>query len=253
MSRRSPTVDIQAVSLGYGETTLVRRLTFRAAQGAKIAVVGPSGVGKSTLLRALAGLHEPLEGRILLSGQDPVEVARSGKIGMAFQDPTLVPWKSALDNVLLPIRLRRRVNGFDRERARRLLELVGLQTIGRRLPAELSGGMRQRVAVARALVGEPQLLLLDEPFAWLDEFRRLALAAEMETWTEGTTTIMVTHAVTEAVLMADRILVLHGDDACRYTEVNTDLDRPRTLSTLTQGGFHEACNRVRQCLLGFTG
>lgn len=243
-------VDVHAVSLGYGENVLLRRLTFRAEEGVKIAVVGQSGAGKSTLLRALAGLHEPLEGRILLSGQDPVEVARSGRIGMVFQDPTLVPWRSTLENVLLPVRLRRRVDDSDRERARTLLELVGLRGVERQSPAELSGGMRQRVAVARALVGDPHLLLLDEPFAWLDEFRRLALAMELETWTEGVATIMVTHAVTEAVLMADRVLVLHGDGARDCTEIDTGLHRPRTMDTLTDSGFHAACDRIRRCLLG---
>ncbi|PLJ77953.1 ABC transporter ATP-binding protein [Infirmifilum sp. SLHALR2] len=190
-----------------------------------VAILGPSGCGKTTLLRIIAGLEKPDSG--------VVEVQPAGaRIGFIFQFPTLLPWMTVLENVALPLH----VNGLSwseaKERARKYLTLVGLQSFEDFYPRELSGGMKQRVNVARALAIEPTILLMDEPFSALDPLTAETLRSEiLDLWTWGVTTvrtiIMVTHSVDEAILMADRIVVLTARPARVAGIVNVDIPRPR--------------------------
>ncbi len=181
-------------------------LTFRA--GETTALVGPSGCGKSTLLRLIAGLEVPTEGSVRIGGETPAELARRGGIGMAFQDASLLPWRSVHSNVSLALRLARQSG--DAGAVDRLIALVGLDGFAGARPAALSGGMRQRAAIARCLVTAPDLVLLDEPFGAVDELTRARLGAELPPlWRDrGTTAILVTHSVREAVTLSDRVIVL---------------------------------------------
>jgi len=190
-----------------------------------VAILGPSGCGKTTLLRIIAGLEKPDSGRVVLLRQD-------AKVGFIFQFPTLLLWLTVLDNVVLPLR----ANGMDwseaRERAKKYLSLVGLQTFEDFFPKELSGGMKQRVNIARALAVEPTILLMDEPFSNLDPLTAESLRSEiLDLWTLGVTTvraiIMVTHSVDEAIFMADRLVILTPRPAKIAGIVEVNIPRPR--------------------------
>ncbi len=190
-----------------GGTEALRDVTLAIGSGDFVALLGPSGCGKSTLLRLIAGLDQPNEGRLEWHAGRPPE---PGGIGMVFQDATLLPWASAEDNVFLPLRIR----GFKRaraiEEARAALAHVGLAGFEHARPSQLSGGMRMRVAIARALVTRPRLLLMDEPFAALDEFTRHRLQADLlALWRElGCTIVFVTHSIYEAAFLARRIVLM---------------------------------------------
>lgn len=181
-------------------------LTFKA--GETTALVGPSGCGKSTLLRMISGLEAPSAGRILIGGEAPHHVARRGGLAMAFQDASLLPWRTVQSNIALGAKLARKP--AEQDTIRKLIKLVGLEGFEARRPAELSGGMRQRAAIARCLISEPDLLLLDEPFAAVDALTRTRLNADLPPlWRErGTTALLVTHSIDEAVVLSDRIIVL---------------------------------------------
>ena len=194
--------------------------TFGAGQ--TTALVGPSGCGKSTLLRLIAGLEAPSAGTVRIGGDTPAARARQGGIGMAFQDASLLPWRTVRGNVALALRLARKP--ADAAAVDRLIDLVGLTGFGDARPAALSGGMRQRAAIARCLVTEPGLLLLDEPFAAVDALTRTRLGAELPPlWrARGTTAILVTHSVDEAVALSDRVLVLSPRPARVVADIATD-------------------------------
>jgi len=200
-------------------------LTFRAGQ--TTALVGPSGCGKSTLLRMVAGLENPSAGRIEIGGAPPADTLRRAGLSVAFQDPSLLPWRSVRRNIELALSLaRRRVEASEVDR---LIALVGLDGFGDARPAELSGGMRQRAAIARALATRPGLLLLDEPFGAVDDLTRAQLAQDLpRIWeARGTTTILVTHSVSEAVFLSDRVIVLSPRPARIVDDIGIGLPRPR--------------------------
>lgn len=186
-----------------------------------IALLGPSGCGKSTLLRLLAGLDAPDRGRLSWHDAAPA----SGEIGFVFQDPTLLPWASAAENVFLPLRLRGIGRGAAAHRVAEALAKVGLAGFERARPAELSGGMRMRVSLARALVSRPKLLLMDEPFAALDEFTRHRLQADLlALWREiGGTVVFVTHSIYEAAFLARRIVLMSPRPGRIAAEITADL------------------------------
>ena len=206
-------------------------ITLDIAAGEFVTIVGQSGCGKTTLLKILAGLLPCSGGRVTLRGA--VVDGPSRDIGIVFQDPVLLPWRTAFDNVMLPVQVLRLDPAVHRDRARRLLALVGLAGFEDKYPHELSGGMRQRVALARALAEEPDVLLMDEPFAALDAMTRDLLHDELERlWAEtGTTLIFVTHNVREAVRLGDRVVVLSSRPGRVAVDVPIDLPRPRRLES----------------------
>ncbi|HYZ64421.1 MAG TPA: ABC transporter ATP-binding protein [Acetobacteraceae bacterium] len=199
-------------------TVALQDVSLRIDRGDFIALLGPSGCGKSTLLRLIAGLDQPDSGAIVWE-------TAPGDIGFVFQDPTLLPWANALENVLLPLRLRRRDAARSREAARAALAGVGLAGFETALPRQLSGGMRMRVSIARSLVVAPSLLLMDEPFAALDEFTRHALQDDLRRlWTSaGCAVVFVTHSIYEAAYLARRIVVMSPRPGRIAAEIDSKL------------------------------
>jgi NitT/TauT family transport system ATP-binding protein len=220
-------------------------------RGEFLSLLGPSGCGKSTLLRIIAGLSEPSLGvrRLSLamdrSGQTP-----TGRIGFVFQDPTLMPWSTVTDNVMLPFRLTGRIGSAERERANAEIHSVGLAGFERAYPRQLSGGMRMRVSIARALVTDPDLLLLDEPFAALDEITRMALNDDiMHLWdSRRPTVVFVTHSVFESVYLSTRIAVMTPRPGRIVTEVPIELPQPRERSLRTSPHYAGLCAVVSEQL-----
>ena len=198
-----------------------------AAATSSSAWSGPSGCGKSTLLRLVAGLLPPTTGRVSIGGQQVTEPRE--ETGIVFQAPTLLPWASVLDNVLFPLDMMKRSTRDSRERARDLLKLVGLAGFEGKYPRELSGGMQQRAGICRALVHDPDILLMDEPFGALDALTREELTIElMRIWRERPKTILfVTHSIPEAVLLADRVVVMSARPGRIAEIIEVNVPRPR--------------------------
>jgi NitT/TauT family transport system ATP-binding protein len=212
-------------------------VSLSIGNGEFVAVLWPSGCGKSTVLRLLAGLIIPTDGEVSVAGKDPEELSRRHRIGIAFQDHALLPWLSVRENVALPFRLAGQQP--DDTRVDQLLRLVGLEESVEARPAQLSGGMRQRASIARALTLRPALLLLDEPMGSLDAVTRRRLTLELQrVWlTEGGTTALVTHSVEEAVFLADRVVVLSARPGRVLADQPIPFPRPRDANLLRQASF----------------
>ena len=211
-----------------------------------LSVLGPSGCGKSTLLKVAAGLIRPTSGCIRLGAE--TITGPTGRIGVVFQQPTLLPWSTVIENVLVPVRALGRDVTTGRTRALDLLKLVGLSDFTTHYPGELSGGMQQRVAIARGLVHEPGILFLDEPFAALDAMTREHMTAELQRiWMATACAIVfITHSIPEAVFLSDRILVMSARPGRVVREMRVDLPRPRTIETMSDPRFNAACQELRQ-------
>ena len=218
--------------------------------GGIVAIVGPSGSGKSTLLRLIAGLLAPDSGTIEVGGRPVVGPAPA--VGLVFQEPRLLPWRTAIDNVAYPLELAGQGRTERHARARELMVMVGLGGFEEAFPAQLSGGMAQRVGVARALALEPRVLLLDEPFGALDALTRDQLDAEvLRLWERlDTTILLVTHSIPEAVFLADRVVVLSPRPGRVVADVVVDLARPRAWGAIDEAGSSRAASAVRAALAG---
>jgi NitT/TauT family transport system ATP-binding protein len=242
-------IAVRGVSKHYttrdGRVAALDRISFDVAEGEFVAVVGPSGCGKSTLLKILAGLLPPSSGEARLRGSAITAPRRD--IGVVFQSPVLFPWRTVLDNVLLPVD----VQGLGRpERtvtAIELLGLVGLRGFERRYPWELSGGMQQRVALTRALIHDPAMLLMDEPFGALDAMTREQMNLELQRiWLERRKTVLfITHSIPEAAFLADRVLVMSPRPGRILEDLRVDLPRPRALDVMSAPGFGETVRHLR--------
>ncbi len=218
--------------------------------GEFVSLLGPSGCGKSTLLRIVAGLAEPTGGSCVLSLGHGARQPPSGRIGFVFQDPTLMPWSTVAGNVELPFRIAGRVRSAERDRAAAALRAVGLAGFERAYPHQLSGGMRMRVSIARALVTEPDLLLLDEPFAALDEITRLALNDDLlQLWEAHRPTILfVTHSVFESVYLSTRIAVMRSRPGRIVADLPVHLPHPRRREIRTASEYAAMCESVSAAL-----
>ena len=213
-----------------------------------VCIVGPSGCGKSTLLRLVAGLIAPTRGAIAVGGRR-VDGPRED-VGIVFQKPTLLPWASVLDNVLMPLKLMGRSAAPARPRAMELLHMVGLEGFENRLPGELSGGMQQRVAICRALIHDPPILLMDEPFGALDALTREELTLELlSIWQQRRKTILfVTHSITEAVLLADRVVVMSARPGRIEAVLDVAVPRPRAFEQEALPEFQRVAGSIRHSI-----
>jgi NitT/TauT family transport system ATP-binding protein len=243
-------ISIQGVTKQYQrggtQTTALSEVNMQVDDGEFIAVVGPSGCGKSTLMRLIAGLHTPTTGTISIAGKTvngPVT-----DVGIVFQSPVLLEWRKTLDNVLFQADIRGLNVAHYRERALALLQQVGLEDFVNCYPHELSGGMRQRASIARALLHDPSMLLMDEPFGALDALTREQMRLDLEAlWmTTKKTVFFITHSVDEAVLLADRVLVMSPRPGKVEREIKVDMPRPRGLEARRDQRFFEICDEINE-------
>jgi NitT/TauT family transport system ATP-binding protein len=233
---------------GKRHTVAVVGFSLEIEKGSFVSIVGPSGCGKSTVLSMVGGLAAPTHGEIVIDGK-PVTGANE-KIGTVFQDAHLLPWRNVLNNVLFPVELRRKHRRDFVEHAHELLNLTGLSRFADHYPNELSGGMRQRVAICRALILSPEILLMDEPFSALDAMTREEMMYELQRiWASfGKTVLFVTHSVREAVFLSDRIEVMSLNPGRLIQDLTVALERPRTAYMETQVGFNRIVDEVRAAI-----
>jgi NitT/TauT family transport system ATP-binding protein len=227
------------------EIVALRDFSVNIGVGEFVSILGPSGCGKSTFLKLACGLLRPTSGRITLDGK----LIRGPRpdVGVVFQQPTLLQWKTVVENVLLPAR----VLGMDMKKARpkaiELLQLTGLGEFAENYPSELSGGMQQRVGLARGLIHDPRVVLMDEPFGALDAMTREYMGLELQRIWMATqkSIIFITHSIPEAVFLSDRIIILSARPGKVIEEIKVDLPRPRSIDTMANNVFSELCNRLR--------
>jgi NitT/TauT family transport system ATP-binding protein len=225
--------------------TALENVSFSVKRREFVAIVGPSGCGKSTLLRLLSGLVAPSAGVIKVDGVTVTEPRAD--VGIVFQAPQLLPWKTVLDNVLFPLKLLGKIDKAGIERAHQILAMARLTGFEAKMPHELSGGMRQRVAICRSLIHNPDILLMDEPFGALDALTREEMSIELlEIWTRQPKTIFfVTHSISEAVLLADRVVVMSARPGRVVDVIDVGLPRPRSFKHEAAPEFHRCADIIR--------
>jgi NitT/TauT family transport system ATP-binding protein len=239
----------------HGSTLALSDVSVRVGRKEFVVLIGQSGCGKTTMLRILAGLIRPTDGEVRVEGRSLWRGERRddealAKLGLVFQDPNLFPWYSVEENIALPLRIRGVGKSERRGRARELSELVGLSGFEKSYPRELSGGMRQRVAIARSLSYRPEILLMDEPFGALDALTRDKMNLELQRIATATdaTVVFVTHSITEAVFLADRIVLLSARPGRLRSVTPVEFDRPRELDVETMPAFQEKVRELRHQL-----
>ena len=250
---RAIAASLSAASARFGDFTALSDITLDIEAGDFYTILGPSGCGKSTMLRLVSDLVPPASGTVEIFGKSTEAARLAREFAFVFQDATLLPWRSALENVELPLEIGRK-RGIKTPKGDRtpseLLELVGLKRRENALPHELSGGMRQRVAIARALVCQPKLLLMDEPFGALDEMTRDRLNLQLlDIWKEtGTTILFVTHSIPEAVFLGQKVLMLKANPGRVKEVVQVNLPFPREIALRETPKFNKYCSYLRKLL-----
>lgn len=242
-------IESNALTKAFGDSVIaLQGASFQVRKGAFISLVGPSGCGKSTLLRLVAGLLERTSGSLKVHGEEVTDPRTD--IGMMFQKPVLLDWRTAVENVLLPSEIKGEVNDSEKRRAMEALQLVGLKGFEFHFPRQLSGGMQQRVALARLLQTGADILLLDEPFGALDEFTRERLNIELMRIVNDvtTTTLFVTHNITEAIFLADQVMVMTPRPGRLARVIDVPFERPRSLDLQLTPEFNEIESEVREVL-----
>jgi NitT/TauT family transport system ATP-binding protein len=245
---RATTVRIASLKKTFGDLEAIRQLSFDVGDGEFLSVLGPSGCGKSTLLLMIAGLIAPSGGEIRV--KDAKVAGPRREVGMVFQSPVLLPWRTVLQNVLFPIELLKLPRSQYRARAIELLRMAKIDEFAGLLPRQLSGGMRQRVAICRALVHDPSILLMDEPFSALDAITRDEMAVELQRiWqAHRKTVIFVTHSIREAAFLSDRVLVMGRRPATIIDELAIDLPRPRHIAMTEDETFNRLVRHLRKAI-----
>ncbi|WP_084166496.1 ABC transporter ATP-binding protein [Stutzerimonas azotifigens] len=248
-------IDIDGVCKTYDtasgeQVNALHDVNLHIGAGEFVCVVGASGCGKTTLLRLIAGLEKITNGSIQVNGSQLAKPSRD--VGVVFQDATLLPWRTILQNVLLPAAVLKLEPKTHDERARQLLGMVGLQDFLKKYPHELSGGMRQRAAIARSLVHDPAMLLMDEPFGALDALTREQMNLDLlDIWNStGKTILLITHSISEAVFLADRVVVMSPRPGRVVDVIPIDLERPRRLEMINSERFGSYVRHIRSCLGG---
>jgi NitT/TauT family transport system ATP-binding protein len=252
-SAAAPLVSLEGVTRCFvtrsgTDVTALQEVSLAIERDQFVTVVGPSGCGKTTLMKLVGGIMPPTRGTVRLNGE--VLARPSRKVGMVFQRPVLLPWCSVLENVLFPLKMLGWPTAPRKDEARSLIELVGLGGFENALPSELSGGMQQRVSICRALIYEPELLLMDEPFGALDAMMREDLGFELlRIWNEKRKTVLfVTHSITEAVMLADRVIVMTARPGRVVVDVPITLPRPRTPDTEFTAEFKDFAKTVKSAV-----
>jgi len=255
-------VDVANLSVTFdrdeGALLVLNSLSMKVESGEFISILGQSGCGKTTLLRTIAGLLNPTSGSVFINGRPPTKARMRAELGFVFQSPVLFPWRTVMGNVLLPAEvLGSKISGNGmrgaidtRKRAKEMLDLVGLRGFEKAYPAQLSGGMRSRVALARALSYEPEILLMDEPFGDLDEITRTRMNLELLRLkrTTGTTILFVTHSIREAVFLSDKVVVLTPRPSDVGTTLRIDLPKPRLWEMQETPQFGDYVRQLRRSL-----
>jgi NitT/TauT family transport system ATP-binding protein len=243
-------VKIAGLTKQFGQTTALQEIDLEIAEREFVSLIGPSGCGKSTLLRIVGDLIEPTSGTVAVNGKPARQARMDRDYGIVFQDPVLYDWRTVAKNVALPLEMARWPRQRRNERVQAMLELVELQGFENHRPWQLSGGMQQRVSIARALAFDPALLLMDEPFGALDEMTRERLNLELlEIWqASGSTIVFVTHSIAEAVFISTRVVVMSPRPGRISEVIPIDLPQPRTASTREEPRFFELVTEVREAL-----
>lgn len=249
-------IDVTSVAKAFqgtdSVTVALEDVSFQIRVGEFVSLIGPSGCGKSTLLRLVSGLIQPTAGQITVNGLAPVDARRKRQFGIVFQSPVLFDWRTVEQNVAMPLQVMKESRSKADARVTELLGLVGLSDFRRHYPWQLSGGMQQRVSIARALTFAPPFLLMDEPFGALDMITRDRMAGELlRIWssTPGTTVMFITHSIPEAILLSDRIVVMSARPGRIVGTVEVDLPRPRTEAIRESAAFYRYENDLRRTLI----
>lgn len=250
-ARGSQAIEVNQLSMRYkakdgGETLAIEDVSFNAEDGEFVSIVGRSGCGKSTLLKIVAGLLEPSGGSVRVFGSEVDSPLKN--VGFVFQRPLLLPWRNTVDNILLPAELMGGPIERHKERATQLISVMGLDGFEKALPKALSIGMQQRVGIARALMLDPAILLMDEPFASLDELTREEMSSELLRISQGVgkTVLFVTHSIPEAVMMGDRVILLSPRPSSVSLNLEINLPRPRDDTIRTDERYVRYCETIRR-------